>query len=105
MSSTGHYVRAVPLSEVRPGKIVGVELEGKKIILSNFDGKVFAVSGICTHEYYELALGFMIEERVVCALHLSQFDLRTGEVFNAPAAEPLQRFNVKIEGDSVFVEV
>ena len=105
MSSTGHYVRAVPLSEVPPGKIVGVELEGKKIILSNFDGTIFAVSGICTHEYSELALGFMIEERVVCALHLSQFDLRTGEVFNAPAVEPLERFNVKIEGDSVFVEV
>ncbi len=105
MSSTGHYVRAAPLSEVPPGKIVGVEVEGKKVILTNFDGKIFAVSGICTHEYYELALGFLIEERVVCALHLSQFDLRTGEVFNAPAVEPLQRFNVKIEGDSVFVEV
>ncbi len=105
MSSTGHYVRAVPLSEVPPGKIVGVELEGKKIVLSNFDGEVYAVSGICTHEYYELALGFLIEERVVCALHLSQFDLRTGEVFNPPAVEPLQRFNVKIEGESVFVEV
>lgn len=105
MSSTGHYVRAVPLSEVPPGKIVGVELEGKKIILSNFDGKVFAVSGICTHEYYELALGFMIEERVVCALHLSQFDLRTGEVFNPPAAEPLQRFNVKVENGAIYIEV
>ncbi len=105
MSSTGHYVRAAPLSEVPPGKIVGVEVEGKKVILTNFDGEIFAVSGICTHEYYELALGFLIEERVVCALHLSQFDLRTGEVFNPPAVEPLQRFNVKIEGDSVFVEV
>ncbi len=105
MSSTGHYVRAAPLSEVPPGKIVGVEVEGKKVILTNFDGKIFAVSGICTHEYYELALGFLIEERVVCALHLSQFDLRTGEVFNPPAVEPLQRFKVKIEGDSVFVEV
>lgn len=105
MSSTGHYVRAVPLSEVTPGKIVGVELEGKKVILTNFDGKIFAVSGICTHEYYELELGFLIEERVVCALHLSQFDLRTGEVFNAPAVEPLQRFNVKVENGAIYVEV
>lgn len=105
MSVTGHYVRAVPLSEVPPGKIVGVELEGKKVILTNFGGNVYAVSGVCTHEYYELALGFMIEERVVCALHLSQFDLRTGEVFNPPAVEPLQRFNVKVENDIIYVEV
>lgn len=105
MISTGHYVRAAPLSEVTPGKIVGVEVEGRKVILTNFDGKIFAVSGICTHEYYELASGFLIEERVVCALHLSQFDLRTGEVINPPAVEPLQRFNVKVENGAIYVEV
>ena len=44
----------------------------------------------------------MIEDRVVCQLHLSQFDLRTGEVYNPPATEPLRRYNVKIEEGSHF---
>ncbi len=47
----------------------------------------------------------MIEERVVCQLHLSQFDLKTGEVYNPPATEPLRRFNVKIEEGSIFVDI
>jgi nitrite reductase/ring-hydroxylating ferredoxin subunit len=36
---------------------------------------------------------------------LSQFDLRTGEVYNPPAVLPLRVFNVKIEDDVIFVEV
>jgi nitrite reductase/ring-hydroxylating ferredoxin subunit len=66
---------------------------------------VAAVSGICTHEETDLALGFVLEDRVVCPLHLSQFSLKTGDVANPPATAPLKSFNVKIEGETVFVEV
>ena len=47
----------------------------------------------------------MLEGAVTCALHLSQFDLRTGAVYNPPATEPLQVFNIKIEDGAIFVEV
>jgi len=47
----------------------------------------------------------MLEERVVCPLHLSQFDLKTGQVMNPPATEPLKTFNVQIRGDEIFVEI
>jgi 3-phenylpropionate/trans-cinnamate dioxygenase ferredoxin subunit len=93
------------LSKLLPGTMAGVELEGKQILLSNLGGEVFAVDGICTHEYAVLSEGFILEERVVCQLHLSQFDLRTGEVYNPPASEPLKTFNVKIEEGAIFVEI
>jgi nitrite reductase/ring-hydroxylating ferredoxin subunit len=93
------------LSKLAPGTMAGVEVEGKQILLSNLGGEVYAVDGICTHEESRLSQGFMIEERVVCQLHLSQFDLRTGEVSNPPATEPLRRYNVKIEEGGIFVEI
>ena len=49
---------------------------------------VAAVDGVCTHEESMLSQGFMIEERVVCQLHLSQFDLRTGEAKTLPLHGP-----------------
>lgn len=85
--------------------MTGVEVEGTKVLLSNLAGEVHAVSSICTHEYYDLSQGFIIDGAVVCALHLSQFDLRTGEVYNPPAAVPLRVFNVKIEDGVIFVEI
>lgn len=98
-------MKALELSKLSPGTMAGVDLEGRQILLSNLDGEVYAVDGVCTHEESLLSKGFMIEERVVCQLHLSQFDLRTGDVYNPPAVEPLRRYNVKIEEGSIFVEI
>ena len=99
------FVKTIELSKLAPGTMAGVDVEGKQVLLSNLGGEVYAVDGICTHEESLLSRGFMIEERVVCQLHLSQFDLRTGEVYNPPALEPLKRYNVKIEEGSIFVEI
>ncbi len=98
-------MRALELSALQPGTMAGVEVEGRQILLSNLGGDVYAVEGICTHQESPLSQGFMIEDRVVCQLHLSQFDLRTGEVYNPPAVEPLRRYNVKIEEGTIFVEI
>jgi nitrite reductase/ring-hydroxylating ferredoxin subunit len=85
--------------------MAGVEVEGTKLLISNISGEIYAVSGVCTHEEFDLVDGMVVENSVVCPLHLSTFDLRTGEVYNPPAVDPLKVFNVKIDGDTVFVEV
>jgi len=99
------FVAALKTSELADGSMVPTDAGGTHLLLTRIGGEVFAVSGTCTHEEADLALGFRIEDRIVCQLHLSQFDLRTGEVLNPPATEPLRSFKVKIEGDTVFVEV
>ena len=85
--------------------MVAVDAGGQHLLIARIGGEVYSVSGTCTHEETDLGLGFIIEDRVVCPLHLSQFDLKTGEVLNPPADTPLRRFNVKIEGETIFVEV
>lgn len=92
------------LSDLAPGTMAGVEVEGKRLLLSNLGGEVYCVDGVCTHEESLLSEGFMMEDRVVCQLHLSQFDLRTGEVSNPPATMPLRVYNVKIEEGTILVE-
>jgi 3-phenylpropionate/trans-cinnamate dioxygenase ferredoxin subunit len=93
------------LSDLEEGSMKALELNGVHILVAKIGGEVSAVSGTCTHEETDLGLGFVLEDRVICPLHLSQFDLKTGEVLNPPATVPLQRFNVKIEGETIFVEV
>ena len=93
------------VADLGEGSMSSVDLKGTHILVAKIGGEVSAVSGVCTHEETDLGLGFVIEDRVVCPLHLSQFDLRTGQVMNPPAEVPLERFNVKIEGDTIFVDV
>ncbi|MDA4122049.1 MAG: non-heme iron oxygenase ferredoxin subunit [Thaumarchaeota archaeon] len=105
MSVGTPFVRAIPVSDVPPDKLVSIDVQGTRVLFSNLGGEIHAVSAICTHEEFDLAQGFVLDNAVVCALHLSQFDLRTGEVYNPPATEPLRVFNVKIEENVIFVEV
>ena len=85
--------------------MLAIDVKAKHILIARIGGEVHAVSGTCTHEEADLGLGFRIEERVVCPLHFSQFDLRNGSVENPPAMVPLQRFNVKIEDRTILIEI
>jgi len=92
-------------SDLSEGTMSAVEVKGNRILVSRLGGDVYAVSGTCTHEEADLGLGFVLEERVTCPLHLSQFDLRDGSVLSPPATVSLKHFNVKIEGGTILVEV
>ncbi len=105
MTDLGEFFPAAKSSDLAEGAMVALDVKGSHLLLARIGGEVTAVSGTCTHEAADLGLGFVVEDRVVCPLHLSQFSLKTGEVQNPPATAPLERFNVKIEGETIFVEV
>ncbi len=101
----GEFVAALKADDVQEGSIATVDIGGRHILISKIAGEAYALSGTCTHEEADLGLGVVLEDRVICPLHLSQFDLKTGEVMNPPATVPLERFNVKIHDGTIFVEV
>ena len=66
-----------------------VQVDGTDILLVHLDGRIRAMQGICSHEYFELDKGFLTRDSLTCALHLSRFDLDTGEALDPPAELPL----------------
>jgi len=42
---------------------------------------------------------------IECPKHGSTFDLNTGKPITLPATQPVERFDVKVEGDDVLIEV
>ncbi len=101
-------VRRVPvarLEDVPAGTMLMVQVDGTDILLVNLDGSVRAVQGVCSHEYFELDKGFLTDNTLTCALHLSRFDLESGEALDPPAELPLQTYPVVVEGDQLLVEL
>ncbi|HSW43638.1 MAG TPA: Rieske 2Fe-2S domain-containing protein, partial [Patescibacteria group bacterium] len=74
------------------------------LLLVKVGGSVRAVQGICSHEYFELDRGFITAGSLTCALHLSRFDLASGEPLDPPADEPLAVYPVLIEDGRIVVE-
>jgi 3-phenylpropionate/trans-cinnamate dioxygenase ferredoxin component len=97
-------VKVCPVSELPPGSMKGIEHDGKRILVVNLDGTIRAWDGTCTHEEYDLSMGFLTGDNVTCALHLSQFSLLTGEAVNPPAERPLGKHQVKIIDGEIYVE-
>jgi 3-phenylpropionate/trans-cinnamate dioxygenase ferredoxin subunit len=101
-------VRRVPvarLDEVPAGTMKMVQVDGTDILLVNLEGRVKALQGVCSHEYFELDKGFLTGDSLTCALHLSRFDLESGEALDPPAELPLQMYPVLIETGEIILEL
>ena len=66
-------------------------------------GTYHVLSGICTHEEFELDGAPVQEGQLTCTLHMSAFDLKTGEVLSPPAEEDLLVYVSKVENSTLFV--
>jgi len=102
---TDTYIFAAKLEQVGVGKMFRVQLEGKLLLLANVDGTIHACDEMCTHEEVSLSLGALQGNCLKCSLHGSRFDLLTGKPLDEPADEDLRIYPVKIEGDSILVDI
>jgi 3-phenylpropionate/trans-cinnamate dioxygenase ferredoxin subunit len=94
------------LDEVPPGTMKMAFVDGTdQVLVVNSGGELYAMQGVCTHEYFELDKGFLTAGTITCALHLSRFDLDNGEPLDPPAEVPLAVYAVVIEGDRIMIEV
>jgi 3-phenylpropionate/trans-cinnamate dioxygenase ferredoxin subunit len=101
----GLWIKTIPAEELPEGRIRGVQVEGREILLANFEGVIYALSAICTHEQADLSEGTLVGHVIVCPLHFSEFDVRTGDVNLPPATDPLEKYMAEIREGYVMVEI
>ena len=90
--------------DVPLGTMKGFKAEGKGIVVTNIDGKYFAIGDKCTHRGCSLSKGRLEGEVVTCPCHGSRFNVKTGAVVRGPAEEPEPAYAITVEGD-VWVEM
>ena len=94
------------IDEVADGEMKMVVVDGTdQVLVVNSGGTLYAMQGVCTHEYFELDKGFLTAGTLTCALHLSRFDLENGEPLDPPAELPLEVYPVVVEDGRVLIEV
>jgi 3-phenylpropionate/trans-cinnamate dioxygenase ferredoxin subunit len=91
--------------EIAPGEMKMVQVDASDILIVNLDGAFHAMQGICSHEYFELDKGFLTGDSLTCALHLSRFDIETGDALDPPAEAPLAKYPVFVEDGQLVLEL
>jgi NAD(P)H-dependent nitrite reductase small subunit len=100
---TWHHVASI--ADIREGEAYPVEPAGHQIALYRLHGRIYAIDDVCTHEFAQLSQGFVEDTTVECPLHAAQFDITSGRCLAGPATEDLRTYEVRIEGEDVYVHV
>jgi len=94
------------ISDIPPGKMIKVSIDGKDVLVANIDGKYCATDDTCTHSGSSLSEGELDGCTITCGWHGAQFDCKTGKLSKFPAKiRDLTSYNVVVESDNVFVEM
>ncbi|MDD2904581.1 MAG: FAD-dependent oxidoreductase, partial [Syntrophales bacterium] len=93
------------VDDLADGEMKEVGVGETKVLLTRIKGKFHAIGGICTHYGGHLADGALCGDRVYCPWHQSAFNAVSGDLEEVPGLDAVSRFEVRIEGENVIVQV
>ena len=99
------FVMVAKIEDVAPGQGKLVEVSGNKIALFNVNGDYYAIDDTCSHRGGPLSEGDLAGNKVTCPWHGAVFDVTTGEVLGPPAPKGVSRYNVRVSGNNIEVEI
>jgi 3-phenylpropionate/trans-cinnamate dioxygenase ferredoxin subunit len=117
--NTENFVEAGKASEFKDGEKKKVKLKGQEIMLAKVGGRFYATQNRCPHMGGDLTAGVLKGTTITCPRHAAQFDITDGHIVRWVTGEglvttvskmvksprPIRTYNVKIDGDSVLIEV
>ena len=84
--------------------MVGLEIEGRPILLVNIDSRIYAHLDACPHQNSRLSEGTLTDGILRCSRHHWEFDVCSGAGVN-PQTVHLTALPVRIEGDDILVDI
>jgi NADPH-dependent 2,4-dienoyl-CoA reductase/sulfur reductase-like enzyme/nitrite reductase/ring-hydroxylating ferredoxin subunit len=90
------FTEGVALQDLTEGEPLLGQANGEAVMLVRRGGEVLAIGATCSHYGGPLAEGKVDGDKVYCPWHHACFSLRTGEALEAPALNPVARWEVEV---------
>jgi len=91
-------------SDLAPGAIGVVQMDGEPYAVVNLDGSYYAFSDTCTHLGCSLHEGKIVARtQIQCPCHGARFDMKTGRVLGGPTQESLKTAPVVVQDGMIVV--
>jgi nitrite reductase/ring-hydroxylating ferredoxin subunit len=98
------FVAVAETGDLAPGEMKFVAVDRERIVLANVDGSFYALRDVCGHRNAPLSRGRLDGCIVECPLHFAQFDIRTGKLVDGPYSADVPAYEVKVDGDTVYLK-
>ena len=99
------FTRFCKLSELPAESKKAVRINGTWVLVCHTNGRLFAVSNICSHQYKPLVNGRMRNCAISCPVHGARFSLESGEALDLPATRPIATYEVRVVDDWIEVRL
>jgi NADPH-dependent 2,4-dienoyl-CoA reductase/sulfur reductase-like enzyme/nitrite reductase/ring-hydroxylating ferredoxin subunit len=109
MSSFSEFkLKGITNVNLKNGQTQEVEVEGVeggKVLLAKVQDEIHALSPKCTHFGAPLSKGVLTPDgRLTCPWHGACFNVKTGDIEDAPAPDPLQKFEIIQKEGAVYIK-
>ncbi|HTY22056.1 MAG TPA: FAD-dependent oxidoreductase [Desulfomonilaceae bacterium] len=99
-------VTIAKVNDLKEGEMKSFKVgEEKKILLTKINGRFYALGALCPHYGASLDEGILSGSRIVCPWHHAAYDATTGNVEEPPSLDALARYEVRVEGEDLVVQV
>jgi 3-phenylpropionate/trans-cinnamate dioxygenase ferredoxin component len=100
------WIAACGVDDIDEEDVMPFQHDGQNYaIYRSPSNKFYATEGLCTHEHVVLADGLVMDHIIECPKHNGRFDYTTGEGKGAPICVNLKTFHVKVEDDTVYIQL
>jgi nitrite reductase (NADH) small subunit len=100
------FYETVAVEQVLPNAAVPVTINGRKLLLTTYENKLYAFNAECPHAAANLGDGSISRWKVICPDHAYCFDMRNGRIL-WPEDENyrLKQYAAKVENGVVKVKL
>ncbi len=91
--------------EIPVGEMKAFHIGHDRIIICNIENEFYALLDECTHDSAPISSGHIQNNEVVCPRHGARFEIQSGAVKAPPALVPLDTYEVKIDGNDIYVKL
>ena len=97
------FVRVAAVGDIPLGQMRGFEVGFERIVIGHTENGFFAVADECSHDAAPISDGELRGNNLVCPRHGAMFNIENGAVTGPPAVIGIDSYEVKVDGDDVFV--
>ena len=98
------FVAIARVSELAAGEMKFAAVDGQRIVLANVEGRFYALRDVCGHRNAPLSRGRLLGHLIECPLHFALFDVRTGKLVDGPISTDVPAYEVRVEGETVYIK-
>ena len=84
--------------------MMGLEVDGERVLLVNLDNRIYAYADICPHQKSRLSEGTLADNILRCGRHHWEFDVCSGSGVN-PRKACLRQFPIRVDGEDILVDM